>query len=162
MLLGLDASIISEQTHHRLYIEFSDTTAEGFKGEDNDRPNYAYEHGIYRSGYRYRNRAIGPASDNDSRILTLAHDLFKNDNQQISWSISKAELNRDGTDAPLPGGSTTSRNSATDLWLADIRYSILFNPWQLSFGVDYQSEDLIYADTKTGGTGAYFAWEARW
>ena len=162
MLMGLDASIIGEHTHHRIYLEFSDTTAEGFKGEGNDRPNYAYEHGIYRSGYRYRNRAIGPASDNDSRMLTLAHDLFMSDNQQISWSISKAELNRDGTDAALPGGNTISRDSATELWLADARYSILFNPWQVTVGLNYQSEDLIYADTETGSNGAYFAWEARW
>lgn len=162
MLMGLDASIIKRQMHHRVYLEYSDTTTEGFKGEGNDRPNYAFEHGIYRSGYRYRNRAIGPASDNDSRMLTLAHDMFMDDDQQFGWSISKSELNRDGTDREQPGGNTISRGAANSLWLADIHYSILFNPWQLSLGVNYKSEDLIYASTTTGRTNAYLGWEARW
>ena len=162
MLLGLDASIISEHTHHRIYFEFSDTTSEGYKGEGNDRPNYAYEHSIYRDGYRYRNRAIGSASDNDSRMLTLAHDLYMGDNTHISWSISRAELNRDGSDRTPPGGNTISRDAANNLWLADVRYSTLFNPWQLTIGIDYLSEDLVYADNIIGGTGAYFAWEVRW
>ncbi|MBA54418.1 MAG: hypothetical protein CMK89_08190 [Pseudomonadales bacterium] len=162
MLMGLDASLVSESIHHRFYIEFSDTTAEGFKGSGSDRPNYTYEHGIYQSGYRYRNRSIASATDNDSRMLTLAHDLLIGDDQQISWSLTKVELNRDGTDTNAPGGHTLSRNIRTDLWLADARYSILINPWQISLGIDYQSEDLTYAKESIGGAGAYFAWEARW
>lgn len=162
MLMGLDASIVSEQLHQRIYLEYSDTTAEGFKGEDNDRPNYAYEHGIYQSGYRYRNRAIGASTDNDTRMLTFAHDLFVGDEQQIGWSVSRVELNRDGTDPTNRGGNTLSRDVRTDLWLADARYSILLNPWQLTLGLEYQSEDLTYAEDTIGGAGAYFAWEARW
>lgn len=162
MLMGLDASIMSESVQHRLYIEFSDTTAEGFKGSGSDRPNYAYEHGIYRNGYRYRNRAFGSATDNDSRMLTFAHDLFMGDDQQFSWSVSRVELNRDGNDTQPPAGNTLSYAARTDLWLADARYSILFNPWQLSLGLDYQSEDLTYAGESIGGAGAYAAWEARW
>jgi hypothetical protein len=162
MLMGLDASLVSESIHHRFYIEFSDTTAEGFKGSGSDRPNYTYEHGIYQSGYRYRNRSIASATDNDTRMFTLAHDLLIGDDQQISWSLAKVEMNRDGTDTNAPGGHTLSRDIRTDLWLADARYSILINPWQLSFGVDYQSEDLTYAKESIGGAGAYFAWEARW
>ncbi|MAR89399.1 MAG: hypothetical protein CML06_00750 [Pseudomonadales bacterium] len=162
MLMGLDASLIGPNLHQRFYLELADTTAEGFKGSASDRPNYAYEHSIYRSGYRYRNRAIGAATDNDSRMVTLAHDLFVGDDHQFSWSVSRVELNRDGTDANAPGGNTLSRNRRTDLWLADARYSILINPWQLTLGLDYQSEDLTYADDTIGGTGVYFAWEGRW
>ncbi len=95
-------------------------------------------------------------------MLTLAHDLFVGDDQQFSWSVSRVELNRDGTDAKPPGGNTLSYGTRTDLWLADARYSILFDPWQLSLGLDYQSEDLTYAEGTIGGAGAYFAWEARW
>ncbi|WP_290593959.1 MULTISPECIES: capsule assembly Wzi family protein [unclassified Ketobacter] len=162
MLIGADASIILTGIHHRIYLEFSDTTAEGFKGGDSARPNISYEHSIYKNGYRYRIRSIASATDNDTRMLTLAHDLHLNDDQQISWSLAKVEVNRDGTDTSPPGGNTLSRNVRTNLWLADARYSILINPWQLSFGVDYQSEDLTYGGDSIGGASAYFAWEARW
>ena len=162
MLAGLDASLIGDNVQHRFYLEFSDTTAEGFKGSGSDTPNYAYEHSIYRNGYRARHRPIGSATDNDSRMVTLAHDLFIGDDQQISWSASRANLNRDGTDANTPGGNTLSFDKNTNLWVVDARYSILFNPWQLTFGLDYQSEDLIYAKETIGGASAYFAWEARW
>ena len=89
-------------------------------------------------------------------------DLFMGDDQQFSWSVSRVELNRDGNDAQPPAGNTLSYAARTDLWLADARYSILFDPWQLSLGLDYQSEDLTYAGESIGGAGAYAAWEARW
>ena len=162
MMMGADLSIVSDRTHHRLYLEYYDTTAEGFKSAARGKENYAYEHYIYKSGYRYRNRAIGSATDNDSRMLTLAHDLFAGDDRQFSWSVSRIDLNRDGRDVAEPGGNTLSRDTQTSFWLADLRYSFLLNPWKITFGVDYQSEKLVYAGEDTDGTGGYFAWEVRW
>jgi len=162
VLFGLDASITGPSIHHRFYLEYSDTTAEGFKGAENDMPNYSYEHHIYRSGYRYRNLALGASTDNDSRMLTFAHDLFVRDDQQFSWSVSRVELNRDGTDVAAPGGNTLSYGTSTNLWLADARYSILFDPWQITVGLDYQSEEFEYAGDTIGGTGGYVGWEVRW
>ncbi len=161
-LMGVDASVVGPVVHQRFSLEFSDTTAEGYKGNGSDLPNYAYEHGIYSSGYRYRNRSLGASTDNDSRMLTFSHDVYAADDHQFSWSVSRVELNRDGIDRALPGGSTVGYGQRTDLWLADARYSFLFDPWQFTIGLDYQSEDLIYAGESIGGVGGYLAWEARW
>ena len=160
--IGIDASIIGNQWQNRFYLELADTTVEGFKGESKARANSAYEHSIYQSGYRYHNRAIGAATDNDSRILTFAHDLFMGDDRQFSWSVSRLQLNRDGTDRPPPGGNTLSYGQRSDLWIADARYSMLFNAIQVTIGLDFQSEDLHYAGEPIDGTGGYLAWEARW
>lgn len=161
-MVGADASIIDRTWHHRFYLEAADTTVEGFKGDSKARPNSAYEHSIYQSGYRYRNRTIGAATDNDTRILTFAHDLFMGDDRQFSWSISHLELNRDGTDKSPPGGNPISFEERTDLWIADARYSILLSSVQVTVGLDYQSEALRYAGERIDGAMGYFAWEARW
>ncbi|MEE2729666.1 MAG: capsule assembly Wzi family protein [Pseudomonadota bacterium] len=162
MLMGLDVSVLANQTQHRAYLEYSDTLAEGFKPDHPGKKNYAYEHGIYRSGYRYRNRTIGSSVDNDSRILTLAHDMFILDDMQFGWSASYIKLNMDGSDASPPGGHTLSRDNTTKLWDIGAHYRLLLNPWQLTVGLNYQSEELTYAGDTLDGTSAYFAWEARW
>ncbi|HEX3051375.1 MAG TPA: capsule assembly Wzi family protein, partial [Aggregatilineaceae bacterium] len=57
--------------------------------------NITYNHGIYRSGYRYRDRSLGHGADNDSTILTLG--LLLSDRQEHGWQLTgrSAEFNRD-------------------------------------------------------------------
>jgi len=54
----------------RLHSEFAYTTANLFSGTWN-RLGTAYEHGVYRSGYRYYKRSIGHSIDGDGRQLSL-------------------------------------------------------------------------------------------
>lgn len=162
MLMGIDLSLHSSELQHRFYFELNDTLAEGYKPDQPGKKNSAYEHGVYKSGYRYNGRSIGASQDNDSRTYTIAHNAFSGDDQQIGWSVSYMKLNVDGTDRAPPGGHTLSRDKKTNLWLLNTHYSILFDPWQLTVGLDYQSEDLKYAEKDTGSASAYFAWEARW
>lgn len=156
--LGADVAIIEREMHTRIFVEASDTTADGFNGDG--RENYAYEHGIYKDGYRFRGRAIGAATDNDSRLITLGADHHWDDSLQISWSLSRAELNRDGSDVAAPGGNVITPN-AVDMWIADARVSYLVGNWQLSAGIDYAREDIELGGEKAGESGVYLGWEWR-
>ncbi|MGB2272194.1 MAG: capsule assembly Wzi family protein, partial [Pseudomonadales bacterium] len=71
--LGLESSFMYRDMQHRLILEAIDTASESYSEK---RFNYAYEHGIYKSGYRYRQRPIGASVDNDSRYITLAMDHY--------------------------------------------------------------------------------------
>jgi hypothetical protein len=53
----------------RLYMEYADTAAAFY--QSSPIYNYAYEHGIYRSGYRYYGRSLGHSLDGDGRMLSL-------------------------------------------------------------------------------------------
>lgn len=91
---------------YRLHLEFADTTLQFWK--DNASPNVVYEHGLYRSGYRYQGRSLGHAMDNDGRSLSLGLLLARHSGSTWSLLIRRAELNRDGTDRAAPGGNTVS------------------------------------------------------
>jgi len=159
--LGADVAILGRESQTRIFIEASDTTADGLDGLDGSgRKNYAYEHGIYADGYRFRGRAIGAATDNDSRLVTLGADHHWDDRLQISWSVSRAKLNQDGSNVAAPGGNVIT-SEAVDLWIADARVSYLVNSWQLTAGVDYSSEELQLGGETAGDTGVYVGWEWR-
>jgi len=156
--LGADVAILGRESQTRIFFEASDTTADGIHGSERD--NYAYEHGIYADGYRFRGRAIGAATDNDSRLVTLGADHHWDDRMEISWSVSRAQLNRDGTNTTAPGGNVITAD-AVDLWIADARVSYLIDSWQLTAGVDYSSEKLQLGGETAGDTGVYIGWEWR-
>ena len=58
----------------RLYAEYAGTAARVFDSEK--RFNYAYNHRIYRTGYRYRGSTIGHGADNDSKIFSVGAILI--------------------------------------------------------------------------------------
>lgn len=149
-LLGLESAFISDWIHTRLYLEATDSTAEGFKSEP--RYNYAYEHGIYKNGYRFRARPIGATTDNDSRMLTLKADHYFSDNSNLSWALSRIDLNRDDRNVESPGGNVISP-VAIDLYKVDISYSRLFGDLKTTLGTNYLSEKLRINDETIGGGG---------
>jgi hypothetical protein len=87
----------------RGFLEIASTKCR-FYQSDGDY-NCAYNHGIYQSGYRYRARAVGHGSDNDS--LMLSTGLMFVDETDTQWRLLAryGELNR--------GGSPDLRNSLT-------------------------------------------------
>lgn len=77
----------------RAYLEIADTAAGLLR--DNALFNTTYNHGIYRSGYRYRDKSLGHGADNDSRIVTLG--LLLSDRREHGWLLTgrQAQFNRD-------------------------------------------------------------------
>ncbi|MCK6370101.1 MAG: capsule assembly Wzi family protein, partial [Gammaproteobacteria bacterium] len=80
---------------YRLYLEVSDTLCGG-NITGGGQADVCYEHPIYATGYRYRDRAIGHSFDNDAEIWTLGALL--NDRRDGAWvgSIAFGDLNREG------------------------------------------------------------------
>ncbi|OUU80208.1 MAG: hypothetical protein CBC38_02095 [Gammaproteobacteria bacterium TMED78] len=78
--------------NYRSFFEWSDTSCDVIGGSP--QLGCAYEHSIYKSGYRYKSRSIGHTIDSDSRMLSLG-GLIINDEGHI-WSVvaRKSEINR--------------------------------------------------------------------
>lgn len=77
----------------RAYLELANTT--GGLLRDETFYNMVYNHGIYQSGYRYRDKSLGHGADNDSKIQTLG--LLLSDRHEHAWHLTgrRAEFNRD-------------------------------------------------------------------
>lgn len=163
VLAGVEVAWASDNWHNRIYIEGASTEA-----KQGDYPDYAYEHSIYRSGYRYRGRAIGASLDNDTRVLSLngQHNLAAG--HSIQWRLAQVELNRDNSNAAAPGGNRygpdTSRDAAVDFTRAELEYKYRLNAkTRLSAKAIYQSEDIRWRDSgEISGSGAMITIEHKW
>lgn len=148
--LGLESSFLYRNIQHRFVFEASDTTSESYSDE---RPNYAYEHFLYKSGYRYKQRPIGASIDNDSRLMSIAADHYLPSGKQFSWSLAKVNLNQDATNAPAPGGSVYGEGA--DLKVVKVEYSFPFSSsWQASFGLQYTSDIAMFNNRVFDSSGS--------
>ena len=70
------------------------TIADFYEGE----PNYdrTYNHNIYRTGYRYKDRAIGAAADGDSIIVSSGLTLVESDGKSWNALLRWSNINRKG------------------------------------------------------------------
>ena len=81
----------------RTTVEFSDTkqTLVWLLGERlND---VIYEHSTYRTGYRYKGRAIGHSLDNDSKLITVVAQYQNSNGWDYTVKYHRANINVDGT-----------------------------------------------------------------
>ncbi|NVJ68673.1 MAG: capsule assembly Wzi family protein [Gammaproteobacteria bacterium] len=96
-LIGLTHSGNYQNIPYRLFIEHSNTISEDIY--DESRFNFFYEHGIYRSGYRYYNRTIGSNYDNDSKVTSVGGWFAFTPDFKGSFMYKDGELNIDGKGA---------------------------------------------------------------
>ncbi|MBR9727289.1 capsule assembly Wzi family protein [Shewanella intestini] len=104
----------------RVFAEYTDTTASC--GISSDVFNCMYEHGFYRSGYRYYGRSLGTTYDNDSRVLVLGGITQLSNQQSLTTKLRWAKLNVDGTDKGSPGGNPISPARYEQLYQVDASY----------------------------------------
>ena len=103
---------------HRTYIEVGDTLARrGGIGENSAVPNSAYNHSIFKTGYRYNGRSLGHGMDGDGLSFSLGSTLIQSAGHTWNLSLRHMEINRKG--------SPDSRHtlSATPQELLDIQLS---------------------------------------
>ena len=95
MLAGLEWTTGLLQGRQRWFIEGSETTSEKTGGDG--RPNYTYEHGIYRTGYRYRGRSLAASPGNDTQMLTLGLFHYFPNGHELELAVSDIDQNQDAT-----------------------------------------------------------------
>ncbi|WP_238942308.1 capsule assembly Wzi family protein [Marinobacter sediminum] len=93
-LLGLDWTSQFFNDDQQWYLEATNTLAEDLLGDP--KPDYAYNHFQYQTGYQYYGRAIGSTFDADAEALTLGVFNFMSDGSDLSATLTFANLNKDG------------------------------------------------------------------
>lgn len=128
----------------RLHMEYVETLAVG--------SNIAYEHAIYRSGYRYYGRAIGHSIDGDGRAISLGAavvDAHGGTWEALLRSIRTNEDNANPGPVKIPSEHVLSLEVRTIQQFGD-------NKLTLGFGAN---------QIKPAGSGAHntvFHTEAQW
>ncbi|QIR15070.1 capsule assembly Wzi family protein [Shewanella aestuarii] len=116
---GVDVFISSVNT--RFFAEYSDTAAAC--GIQSDVYNCMYEHGFYKSGYRYYGRSLGSTYDNDSRVIVIGTITQLGDAQSFNNKVRIAKLNFDGSDVNVGiGGNPVSPGRFEQLYQFDSSY----------------------------------------
>ena len=87
-LLGLDIYYKGDH-YNQLSVEYIDT--------DNGSKNTTYNHGIYKTGYRYLNKPIGASIDADSKRLLIKYKKFINSDQILNIDVSKNYINENNS-----------------------------------------------------------------
>lgn len=152
---GLESTgTIGERWSYRWFGEFAATSCGFWKS--NEIFNCAYNHGIYRSGYRYRGRTVGHNTDNDSRVATTGLMLVNDEEAQWLALVRFGELNR--------GGSPDTRNSLTPtpqkIASIDLTHIRLFRYGQVRIGLGVERVDDIASDRTRSDTRAFLEWRS--
>jgi len=85
------------QLMHRTHFEVSETTCrEGGFGFGDARLPCAYEHSVYRTGYRYNGRSLGHSGDGDTLSYSLGSTLVQTAGHSWNVSLRFMEINRLG------------------------------------------------------------------
>ena len=156
-LAGVETSFLWRDSQHRLILEYENTTAE-FYGDETF--NYAYEHSIYLTGYRYRGRPIGSSLDNDSQRITLTGQHYLANGHQLIWSVADVTINEDGSNSAPPRGNVYGAERS-DLKTVELDYRFpVGDHTRVSIGAFYYSEPLQIAD-KEVDSGARISVEFR-
>ncbi len=138
----------------KIFAEFAGTSCQFH--ESSELFNCAYNHSIYRTGYRFRARAIGHGADNDARIVTAGVVLADADDTQWRAHVRFGALNR--------GGPPDPRNSLTptreDILSIDVSHSRVFSFGVLDVGAGYESVDDDVSGRSSSDARLYVQWRS--
>ena len=135
---------------HRTHVEVADTMCQkggiGFGGE---KPNCAYNHSLYQTGYRYRGRAIGHGIDGDGFSYTIGSTLLDSRGNSLNVLARRVDINR--------VGNQQNSLSATPQDIAElsVSYRKQFSLGTLSLGVEYSR---LRQDSADSGTDSSLGW----
>ena len=119
-------------TQWRAFAEYADTTCQF--NEQSRIFNCAYTNQFYPSGYRYRGKSIGYASDNDSRSVAVGAVVTDVSRGDFAVTVRKIDVNRGGQ--PEPGHTVSA--TPVDITDIDVQYRRRFD--YLDFAVGFGAE----------------------
>jgi hypothetical protein len=143
---------------HRTHVEVADTTArEGGFGFSDKKPNTAYNHPLYPTGYRYNKRVLGHSIDGDGRSYSIGSTLVQSVGHTWNVSLRYMQINQEGNPDPNHSLSPTPQDRA-DVQLSHDR---LTRFGRIHVGVGYSFIDDEVSGVDTSDFTAFIRWSTR-
>ena len=105
----------------------------GGLGEGSAFPDCAYNHGIFKTGYRYKGRAIGHAMDGDGLSFSIGSTLVQSAGHTWNLSLRFIEINRKGE----PDSRHTLSETPQDLIDIQLSHDRMFSFGRIYAGIGY-------------------------
>jgi hypothetical protein len=142
----------------RTHFELTDSMCrEGGYGFSDEKPNCAYEHYIYRTGYRYKGRSLAHPADGDSLSYSVGATLVQAEGHSWNATLRYVEINRVGVPDDRHSLSPTPQRLA-DVLLTHRRETGF---GLLDFGLGYQHLDDELSGNTDGDVEAFVRWTSR-
>jgi len=142
-----------ERWSYRVYAELAGTSCDILK---EDIFNCAYNHSIYKTGYRYRGRVVGHGADNDALLVSTGWLMVDEKDNQWRVLLRFGELNR--------GGPSDARNTLTptpqDIASIDLSHSRVFSFGVIDAGIGYEQIDDSVSGASLNDGRAYLQWRS--
>jgi len=138
----------------RLHVEYTDTAAHLLGGSLQNR-NVAYEHSIYRSGYRYYSRSLGHSIDGDGRAISLGATVV--DERGGTWEALLRGI-RTNQDNISPG---TVKIAAEHILSLQLRTIQQFGNSKLTLGLGVNRNRLTSVNTTDTVLHTEIQWETK-
>ena len=143
---------------HRTHIEVAETICrEGGAGFSNKKPNCAYRHPLYPTGYRYNKRVMGHSIDAEGRSYSLGSTLVQSAGHTWNVTLRYMQIKMEGRPDPSHSLSATPQDRA-DVQLSHERFTH-FGRFHL--GVGYSYIDDAATGTDTSDFTAFISWSTR-
>jgi len=143
---------------HRTHIEVSDSMCrEGGFGFSDEKPNCAYGHGVYLTGYRYQGKVIGHPTDADGLSYSFGSTLVQSGGQMWNISLRYMKINRLGP-ADFRHTLSPTPQKVIDMQITHVR--------QTGLGQIYVGLGFSDADTQSGAAidsdvSAFVRWSSK-
>ncbi len=135
-MAGLEISGNILGTHSRFALEGSNSEMSFYS--DHNGIDGAYDHHIYRGGYRFNGRALGSSLDSDSESAVLKADHYFENGHQLSWQFSSYRINHDQ-------GGTSTFGLGNSIQHTHIEYTFPANEHvQLQLGGHIYSDEFVF------------------
>ncbi len=121
-LAGMDLLTELGKGSQRWFVEATETVAGSWISER--RYNTMYEHGTYKSGFRYHGRNIASTWEGDARAVTLGLQQYFANDVTLALHLTQATLNQDGITravVPADGYPILQSIEEQDVALAELR-----------------------------------------
>lgn len=137
-----------------VFAEYAETVCQFY--EDSEEYDCAYNHSTYKTGYRYRGRAIGHGFDNDAEVVSVGVVMVDAKDTQWRALLRIGTLNQ--------GRWVDIRNTLTptpqDILSIDVSHSRAFFFGTVEFGGGYEEIDDTVSGLSARDSRFYLQWRS--
>ncbi len=143
---------------HRTHVEVAETISrEGGFGFGDKIPNVAYNHPLYRTGYRYNKRVMGHSIDGDGRSYSIGTTIVDSGDNTWNASLRYMEINIIG----LPDRAHSLSPTPQESWDALLTHTRGTRFGRFYIGIGYsQLDDELSGESQSEVTG-FLRWSSR-
>jgi hypothetical protein len=142
---------------HRTHIEVSDTSCrQGGFGFSDAAPNCAYEHLVYKTGYRYGGRAVAHSLDGDGLSYSFGSTLIQSAGHSWNILLRYMEINRIG--GPNPRHTlAASPQERVDIQVSHER---VLSFGRIYAGLGFQRQDDLTSGISDSDASGFIQWSS--